>query len=241
MPATIVTGAAAGNGLAIARHLQERGHHVIGVDIAPIPGDAAAMRLKGDVLDGAIIAAAYAGALGAGHEEICLVNNAGVTTSEFPPSDATWNRTIGINLTAPFRWTREYADHVAARRIRGGSVVFIGSLATVTGFPKNPAYQASKAGVLGLTRFFAYDLGSYGIRVNCVSPGYIHTAMTARSHSSPELNPARRKHTLLGRWGAPKDVAHAVAFLCGPDSAYITGINLPVDGGWLARGLIEES
>ena len=206
-----------------------------------IPGDAASIRLQGDVLDGAIIAAAFEDALKAGHDEICLINNAGVTTSEFPPSDASWNRTIGINLTAPFLWTREYAAHVTAGHIQTGSVVFIGSLATVTGFPKNPAYQASKAGVLGLTRSFAYDLGSYGIRVNCVSPGYIHTAMTARSHSSPKLNAARSKHTLLGRWGAPQDVAHTVAFLCDPGSAYITGINLPVDGGWLARGLIEET
>ncbi len=241
MAAVIVTGAAAGNGLAIARQLQGRGHRVIAVDLVPIPGDAAAMRLQGDVLDEAVIAAAFEGALGAGHDEICLVNNAGITTSEFPASDATWDRVVGINLTAPFRWTREYAGHVAAGRIHAGSVVFIGSLATVTGFPKNPAYQASKAGVLGLTRSFAYDLGSHGIRVNCVSPGYIHTAMTARSHASPALNAARRKHTLLGRWGASEDVAHAVAFLCDPGSAYITGINLPVDGGWLARGLIEES
>ena len=98
-----------------------------------------------------------------------------------------------------------------------------------------------KAGVLGLTRSFAYDLGRYGIRVNCVSPGYIQTAMTEKSYNTPILNASRRKHTLLGRWGQPQDVAKAVAFLCGQASSYITGINLPVDGGWLACGLIEDS
>jgi gluconate 5-dehydrogenase len=109
------------------------------------------------------------------------------------------------------------------------------------GFPKNPAYQASKAGALGLTRSFAYDLGKLGIRVNCVSPGYIHTAMTDRSFRDPELNLARRRHTLLDRWGLPEDVANGVAFLCDPGSSYITGINLPVDGGWLVCGLIENA
>ena len=107
------------------------------------------------------------------------------------------------------------------------------------GFPRNPAYQASKAGVLGLTRAFAYDLGKFGVRSNCVSPGYIHTAMTDGSFNNPALNATRRSHTLLDRWGQPKDVANAVAFLCDPNSSYITGINLPVDGGWLICGLIE--
>ena len=239
--ASIVTGAAAGNGLAIARHLRARGHHVIGVDLAPVPDDAAQERLMGDVNDAGVITSAFERALGVGPGQICLVNNAGVTTSEFPPSDATWARTLDVNLTAPFRWAREFSLHVTEGRIRAGAMVFIGSLATATGFPRNPAYQAAKAGILGLTRSFAYDLGAYGIRVNCVSPGYIRTAMTERSFASPEMNAARRKHTLLGRWGEPGDVAQAVGFLCDPASAYITGVNLPVDGGWLARGLIEEA
>jgi NAD(P)-dependent dehydrogenase (short-subunit alcohol dehydrogenase family) len=164
-----------------------------------------------------------------------------VSVAGRPQSDEVWDDTIGVNLTAPFRWTRRYAAAVTEGRIASGSVVFIGSLASSAGFPDNPAYQASKSGVLGLTRSFAYDLGGYGIRVNCVSPGYIHTAMTDRSFRSGALHEARRRHTLLGRWGEPADVAGAVAFLCGDASAYITGVNLPVDGGWLARGLIEAT
>jgi NAD(P)-dependent dehydrogenase (short-subunit alcohol dehydrogenase family) len=240
MSTCIVTGAAAGNGLAIASRLSLCGHRVIAIDREAIPDEAAAVRLRGDVLDEAVIADAYRQALTEGNSDVCLINNAGVSSPEFPQSDATWMNTLDVNLTAPFRWTREFARHVTENRIREGSVVFIGSLATATGFPRNPAYQASKAGLLGLTRSFAYDLGGYGIRVNCVSPGYIHTAMTDRSFNTPHLNEARRKHTLLGRWGQSDDVAHAVAFLCDPGSAYITGINLPVDGGWLACGLIEN-
>jgi len=239
MSACIVTGAAAGNGLAIARKLRER-HYVVGVDRVRVEDAAADRAVHGDVLDEAVMRAAFAEALQHGEGEIYLVNNAGVTHPAFPQADAAWQNTIEVNLTAPFRWSRHFAELAAEGQIRQGGIVFIGSLATQLGFPKNPAYQASKAGVLGLTRAFAYDLGGVGIRVNCVSPGYIHTAMTDGSFRDPELNLARRRHTLLNRWGQPDDVANAVAFLCDAVASYITGINLPVDGGWMACGLIEN-
>jgi NAD(P)-dependent dehydrogenase (short-subunit alcohol dehydrogenase family) len=239
MSACIVTGAATGNGLAIANRLREKGHYVVSVDVVPISQGTADREILGDVLADTTIAEAFEEAMGSANGVLYLINNAGITVSEFPQSDSAWQATIGVNLTAPFRWSREFAARLAAGSFREGGIVFIGSLATERGFPKNPAYQASKAGVLALTRSFAYDLGGSGIRVNCVSPGYISTAMTERSYQDPTLNAARRRHTLLGRWGQPKDVANAVAFLCDPESSYITGINLPVDGGWLANGLVE--
>ena len=240
MATCIITGAAAGNGYAIATRMRGDGHRVIAVDREAVPEDAAEVRIRGDVLERSVIEEAFHAALAGGATELHLVNNAGITTGEYPPSDATWSRVLDVNLAAPFQWAREYARHVSERRILAGCMVFIGSLATVSGFPRNPAYQASKAGLLGLTRSFAYDLGSYGIRVNCVSPGYIHTAMTDGSWRDPQLHEARRRHTLIGRWGESADVAHAVAFLCDARTSYVTGINLPVDGGWLARGLIES-
>jgi NAD(P)-dependent dehydrogenase (short-subunit alcohol dehydrogenase family) len=239
MSSCIVTGAAAGNGLAIARCLQEHGHRVVAIDRTPVPEEIGTIRIQGDVLDDAVMAAAFDQSLAEANADVCLINNAGITLPGTPQSDTDWVQTLNVNLGAPFRWTRAYATHVETKRIRQGAVVFIGSLATLRGFPGNPAYQAAKSGVLGLTRAFAVDLGRFGIRVNCLSPGYIRTAMTERSFSDPQLNEARRKHTLLDRWGRPEDVAAAVAFLCGPSAAYITGINLPVDGGWLARGLVE--
>lgn len=240
MSSCIVTGAAAGNGLAIARKLREKGHYVVGVDRAVIPDGVVDDPIAGDVLDEAIITAAFSQALVHARGEVHLINNAGITRPDFPQPDPVWQSTIDVNLTAPFRWSRCFAGLATEGRIGEGGIVFIGSLATQLGFPRNPAYQASKAGVLGLTRAFAYDLGGLGVRVNCVSPGYIHTAMTERSFNDPALNASRRRHTLLGRWGDPEDVANAVAFLCDPASNYITGINLPVDGGWMACGLIEN-
>jgi NAD(P)-dependent dehydrogenase (short-subunit alcohol dehydrogenase family) len=236
----IVTGAAAGSGFAIAARLRDRGHWVVGVDLAPISAEAADAAIEGDVLDQRTMQAAFDQALSHGNRALYLVNNAGVTHPGIPQSDSAWRNTISVNLEAPFRWARHYAQCLANGRLKEGGIVFIGSLATAVGFPGNPAYHASKAGVLGLTRAFAYDLGSAGIRVNCVSPGYIHTSMTARSYNDPALNAARKRHILLERWGKPEDVANAVAFLCDPKSDYITGVNLPVDGGWLACGLIEN-
>jgi NAD(P)-dependent dehydrogenase (short-subunit alcohol dehydrogenase family) len=237
MSAAIVTGAAAGNGLAIARRLRKAAHFVVALDQNSMPRDAADQAITGDVLDETVMAAAFDAASIASNGTLFLINNAGITRPGLPQLNEAWDCTVSVNLTAPFRWAREFGIRVQKQQVHDGGIVFIGSLATQLGFPDNPAYQATKSGVLGLTRAFAYDLGSKGIRVNCVSPGYIATAMTAQSYNDPEMHAARRRHMLLPRWGQPEDVANAIAFLCSPESAYITGINLPVDGGWTACGL----
>ncbi|WVN42123.1 SDR family oxidoreductase [beta proteobacterium MWH-UniP1] len=237
MSACIVTGCATGNGLAIARQLMADGHHVIGVDRSQLATGSEDWLLIGDVLDEDIKTIAFKRALTLGRGHIFLVNNAGITRPEFPQSDKSWDLTVDVNLKAPFQWSRAFSEYVASGVIQSGGIVFIGSLATMTGFPRNPAYQASKSGVVGLARAFAFDLGPFGIRSNCVSPGYIQTSMTAGSYNTPELNDARKRHMLLGRWGKPEDVANAVSFFCSEQSNYITGVNLPVDGGWMACGL----
>ena len=137
-------------------------------------------------------------------------------------------------------WSNYFLENVINKKIVKGGILFIGSLATKMGFPQNPSYQASKCGLAGLTQSFAYDLGEYGIRVNCISPGYIKTNMTKKSYGDKKLSSARKKHMLLKRWGEPDDIANIVSFLCNDKSSYITGTNLPVDGGWMINGLIEN-
>ena len=235
---SIVTGCSSGNGLAIAQRLHSSGHVVLGVDRIIPKQNTSYEVLNGNVTNKQTIEKVFHRVSEIQPKQLYLINNAGITKSQFPQSEATWKETLDVNLSAPYFWSMAFFDLVRQGAIEQGGIVFIGSLATSTGFPKNPSYQASKSGVLGLTRAFAVDLGPYGFRANCVSPGYIRTSMTSQSFNDAELNEARTRHMLLRRWGEADDVAHAVNFLCSNQASYITGVNLPVDGGWLACGLV---
>lgn len=164
-----------------------------------------------------------------------LVNAAGVS---LPPGDGAANgqafdQILHTNLAAVFRVTQAVLPYMSS----GASIVNIGSLGSIFGFSSNPGYVASKAGVVGLTRALAVDLGIQGIRVNCIIPGYIRTDMTAKSSSDPKLSQDRISRTVLGRWGEPEDLAGAALFLASSASSYVTGSVLTVDGGWSAKGL----
>ena len=166
-----------------------------------------------------------------------IVNCAGVTipaTTEVYDKDD-WSKTLSVNLSGPFFLTTSLLD--CLKRARSASVINITSLNASLGFPNNPAYVASKTGLLGLTRSWAVDWGKFNIRVNAVSPGYIKTDMTGESWTDVEKRKKRTDRTCLERWGSPADVANAVAFLASDISEYITGQMLNVDGGWTVRGL----
>jgi len=163
-----------------------------------------------------------------------LINAAGITRPGSSLAD--FDQTIAVNLRAPYQ-----ASAIAANlmgRERCGSIINVTSLAAWRGFPNNPAYVAAKGGLSQLSRALAYDLGDRGIRVNNLVPGYIRTEMTLKSWSDPEIRCERERHTMLGRWGRPEDLVGAAVFLSSSASSYITGQDIVVDGGWLAKGLV---
>jgi 3-oxoacyl-[acyl-carrier protein] reductase len=158
-----------------------------------------------------------------------LVNNAGVTRDTLIArmSDDDWETVIGTNLRGTFNTTRAVSRKMMRRR--AGSIVNIASVVGLHGNPGQANYAASKAGIIGLTKALARELGSRGVRVNAIAPGYISTELT------DVLNEEQRGlilgNTPLGRLGEPEDVAGAVRFLCSDDAAFITGEVLLVDGG----------
>lgn len=234
----IVTGGSGGNGLGIVKALLSAGYRVITVDVSRFSESLDVFHYIGDVSDQVLMNEIFDKALSLNPSKLCLVNNAGISIGSDKDPVERWQKTIEINLTAPFNWCQQYAELVRKKSFPRGAIINIGSLATIMGFPDNPSYQAAKSGVMGLTRAFAYDLGEYGITVNCISPGYIPTNMTKNSFDDPVKNKQRAMHTLLGRWGSADDIGNAAVFLCSNEAAYITGINLPVDGGWSVKGLI---
>jgi short-subunit dehydrogenase len=120
---------------------------------------------------------------------------------------------------------------------KNGSVINITSLGAQQAFPKNPAYQISKAGLRQLTKAFARDFSKYGIRFNNLCPGYIKSGMTIKSYKDPTAKKIRSERMLLNRWGKPSDLVGPAVFLLSEASDYITGTDIYVDGGWIAKGI----
>lgn len=168
-----------------------------------------------------------------------LVNVAGITRSHpseaYPAED--WDLTLAVNLTAMFHLCKLVAQDMIPRR--SGAIINVSSIGGALGFPNNPAYQASKSGVLGLTRALATDWAKYNIRVNALCPGYTHTDMTDGSFRDPRTRAARAARTMMNRWGQPAEMVGPVIFLASDAASYVTGQALVVDGGWISAGLTE--
>jgi len=166
-----------------------------------------------------------------------LVNNAGVgaiAPSEELPLDV-WSRTLAVNLTGTFLCAQAAARHMLPAG--GGVIVNIGSVFAATGMPMRAAYAASKHGVIGLTKVLASEWARRGIRVVAVDPAFIRTALDDADQRAGGYTPediARR--TPMGRYAEPAEVARVVAFLASDAASFITGSEIPVDGGWLAYG-----
>lgn len=161
-----------------------------------------------------------------------LVNSAGINQKKeaLTVSDQEYGDIIRTNQASVFALTREVARGMIRRR--SGNIIMISSMASQYGLPKVISYTASKAAVEGMTRALAVEWSPFGIRVNCIAPGFIVTAMSSKAlDSDPERKNRVLTRTPMGILGEPADVAHATVFLASSQSKYITGVVLPVDGG----------
>lgn len=141
---------------------------------------------------------------------------------------------VRVNLLAPILFTTLLADNITDDGT--ASIVFVASIAGHVGLRGNPTYCATKAGLLGLAKALANDLGSRNIRVNSVSPGYVKTKMTINSFLDKSRNEQITSRTLLGRWASPEEIANVIVFLTSEEASYVTGSDIIVDGGWIAKG-----
>lgn len=170
---------------------------------------------------------------------IGLVNCAGTTISEesIKYKMKNWNLTLSINLTAPF-YISQIISKIMLKNKTRGSIINIASISGKIAMPNNPAYNVSKAGLLGLTKSLAVDLAKYKIRVNSISPGYTITPLNSKSWKDKKLRSLRTNKTSLQRWASPEEYNEAVLFLLDDSkSSYMTGSNITIDGGWTSKGL----
>ncbi|MCB1979266.1 MAG: 3-oxoacyl-ACP reductase FabG [Burkholderiaceae bacterium] len=234
----LVTGASRGIGAAIALELAQRGWRVIGTATTAEGAQRIGAALSAHAgCSGAVLDVNDAPSVDALIDSVVkehgglqvLVNNAGITRDQLAMrmKDGDWDAVLGTNLSAVFRVSRAAIRPMMKQRY--GRIISITSVVGASGNPGQANYAAAKAGVAGMTRSLARELGSRGITVNCVAPGFIDTDMTA---GLPE---AQQKALLeqipLGHLGRPADIAHAVAYLASPQAGYVTGQELHVNGG----------
>ena len=234
----LVTGASRGIGAAIALELARKGLKVIGTattDAGAASIAAALAEFEGcvgrtlDVTDGPAAEALVDAVVKEFGGVQVLVNNAGITrdTLAMRMKDADWDAVLDTNLKGVFRMSRAVMKTMMKQRY--GRIISITSVVGASGNPGQANYAAAKAGVAGMTRALARELGSRNITVNCVAPGFIETDMTAGL--SEEQQKALLGQIPLGHLGKPADIAHAVAYLASPLASYVTGQELHVNGG----------
>jgi len=243
--AALVTGAAQGLGREIALVLAKSGAALILSDIQ-YPEDTAKaveetgvpwIAVQADITDeDQLKAMAERSALEYGQVDI-LVNNAGVSQLSYTATEdlskTEWDTIIGINLTGTFLCCKHFGKGMITGG--GGSIINIATTAGITGVPRAPAYAASKAGVILLTKSLALEWARYHIRVNAVAPHYLETPLTEKLQASEKVYASLIKQIPMGRFGKPSEIAGSVLFLASRASSYTTGTVILADGGYLAQ------
>jgi NAD(P)-dependent dehydrogenase (short-subunit alcohol dehydrogenase family) len=246
----IVTGAAQGIGRRTAELLAERGYDLALSDLRP-PSDtlravtalgAEAIQLLGDISDEAAVFRFAATVRERWGRADVLVNNAGISMIA-PAEDLTaadYRRVLEVNLVAPFLLAKAFSAMMLNQH--AGSIINVSSVAGLVGVADRAAYNASKHGLIGLTRTLAAEWGGRGVRVNAVCPGWVKTEMDVADQAGGNYSDADITGRVpMARFATPDDIAKAIAFLADPqESAFINGHALAVDGGWTADGTWES-
>jgi NAD(P)-dependent dehydrogenase (short-subunit alcohol dehydrogenase family) len=237
----LVTGAGSGIGQAIAHGMAAAGALIVAVDVNGEAAAATAEAIGGgarsftcDVADRAqcdALAEAVRREIGL---VSVLVNNAGIIrrgTVTDANARADWDATLAVNLDGPYLMTTAFLAQLKETR---GAVVNIGSIQSFVALPNSAAYTTSKGGVRALTKALAIELSPEGVRVNAIGPGLIATPLNAKARENPAYMRNFEGRIPLGRIGTPEDIAPVAVFLASDMARYITGVTLPVDGGYLA-------
>jgi len=240
----LVTGAAQGLGLTTASMLAGLGFRALLSDVQDLTGTVARLRSEGSQVEGIqgdvsseTFVCELAARIERDHGALdVLVNNAGVSLIA-PAEDTTaqqWQRVLAVNLFGPFLLCKYLGAQMLKRR--AGSIVNVASVAGLAGISHRSAYNASKHGLIGLTRTLAAEWGGRGVRANAVCPGWIKTEMDVADQGSGAYSDQDIMDRVpMGRFARPEDVAQAIAFLAdGAKSGFINGATLSVDGGWIA-------
>ena len=236
----VITGAAQGIGKQTASVLNGLDWSLVLLDLQPIDtsGFSSALSLAGDITDEIYVQSAAKQTIDTFGRVDALVNNAGISciTSALDTSADMYRKVIDVNLVAPFLLAKAFGGLMLAAGC--GSVVNVASVAGLQGVADRSAYNASKHGLIGLTRTLAVEWGAKGVRVNAVCPGWVKTEMDHKDQAGGSYSDSDiTDHVPMGRFAKPDDIAQAIAWLCDDSkSGFVNGISLPVDGGWTADG-----
>lgn len=240
MKTAVITGAAQGIGKQTATLLNELGWALALIDLQSVDTQQYknAIALTGDITDEKFVTEAAAATLKKFNRVDALVNNAGISNIS-PALDTTtekYRRVLEVNLVAPFILAKVFGKIML--EAGSGAIVNVASVAGLQGVADRTAYNASKHGLIGLTRTLAVEWGGRGVRVNAVCPGWVKTEMDLKDQAGGSYTDQDiTDHVPMGRFARPHDIAEAIAWLCDDTkSGFVNGIALPVDGGWTSDG-----
>ncbi len=237
----IVTGASRGIGKELAQSLSSFGAKVIGTSRSTPDFDYSFTHIKLDLNDSQSIGDFVSELEGSFGKCDALINCAGITIPTVEEDNnknlESFKNTWLTNTYAPYQLATLLTPLLKKGSLK--SIINVTSIGAMTGFPGNPGYVSSKYGLRGLTASLANDLGTDGIRVNNLVPGYFRTEMTRKSYQDEDLKKKRDDRILLGRWGEVSDLVGPTLFLLSNASSYVTGTDIIVDGGWLNKGITK--